>query len=132
MPSAAVVDRLRAGARDRAVSARGIGEGVGVDGEVGRHGDVGGDVGVGARVGRGGVAPVDEVVAGVGYRRHRGAVGAVVDRLRAGARDRAVGARGVGQGVGVDGEAGRHVMLAVTLVSVRGLAVESSLQLTKW
>ena len=39
------------------------------------------DVGVGARVGRRVVAPLDEVVACAGNRRHRRAAGAVVDRL---------------------------------------------------
>ena len=54
------------------------------------------------------------------------AVGAVVDGLRARAGDRAVGVRGVGQRVGVDGEGGRDGMFAVTLVSVRVAVVTPS------
>ena len=70
--------------------------------------------------GQNAVAPVDEVVAGSRHRRDRRAARAVVDRLRGRAGDRTVGARRVGQGVGVDGEVGRDGDVAVTLVSVPG------------
>ena len=46
---------------------------------------------------------------------------------------RAVGAGGVGQGVGVDREVGADADSSpLTLGSVRGLAVRGSLQATKW
>ena len=92
----------------------------------GRH------VGVGAGAVVDVVAPVDEVVAGARHRRHRRAAAAIVDRLRGGAGDRAVGTGRVGQGVGVDGEAGGHRDVGGHVGVGAGGGQTSSLQLTKW
>ena len=72
------------------------------------------------------VAPVDEVVPGSWHRRDlRAPLAPWFTVCGVVPRDRTVRTRRVGQGVGVDGEAGRDGDVAVTLVSVRGLAVES-------
>ena len=107
--SGAVVDRLRRGAGDRTVGAGGVGEGITTDGEIGGDAAVCHHVGVGAWVGGGAIAPADEVVAGPWHGGDTGASGAVVDGLGSGAGERAVGACGVSEGEGVDGEVRRHV-----------------------
>ena len=89
---AAVIDRLRGRAGQRAVRPGDERHRVRVDGEVGGDGQVGGDVGdrqgvVAADVVAG---PAGEVVAQVGHGGDRGAVGAVIDRLRGRAGQRAV------------------------------------------
>jgi len=102
-----VINRLREGARDCAVGARSVSQGEGINGKVGRGSYVRRHVGIRAR-GNGGaiIAPIDEVVSETGNRRHQRAIGTVINRLREGARNRAVGARSIGQGEGVDGEVG--------------------------
>ena len=102
----AVVDRLRGGADERAVGAGGVGQGEGVDREGRGHALVRGDVNVGARRRQHAIAPVHKRVAGGRHGGDGAAAGAVVDGLRRGAGERAVGARGVSQGVGVDREVG--------------------------
>ena len=108
-PVGAAGDAHRAARVDGAAGAGGGGDREGVDGEAGRDREVGAHVGVGAGRREQAVAPGDEVVAGVGHGGDLAAVGAVVHRLRAGAADRAVVAGGVGERVGVEGEARRHV-----------------------
>ena len=97
-----VSDRLRRGARDRAIRPGAVCQGVGVAVEVRGDSDVCGHGKVRAARRQDPVAPVDEVVAAVRHGGHRSAVGTVSDRLRRGARDRTVGPGAVCQGAGAD------------------------------
>ena len=102
-----MVHRLGAGAGDGTVRARRVRECVGLN-EIRRHCPVGGHVRVGARVLGGTVAPVEEPVTGIGHGGDRGRARAVAHRLGGGAGDGPVRTRQIGEGVGVDGETGRH------------------------
>ncbi len=103
-----VVDRLRCGSRDAAVGSGGICQGVGVDGKAGGHRYISRHIAVRPRIGRAVVTPFYEMVIRGGNRCHGCAAGSVVDRLRCGSRDAAVGSGDICQDVGVDGKAGRH------------------------
>ena len=95
-----VVDRLRCGSRDAAVGSGGICQDVGVDGKAGRHRYISRHIAVHARIGCVVVAPLHKMVIGCRNRCHGCAAGSVVNRLRCGSRDAAVGSGGICQDVG--------------------------------
>ena len=98
--AAAGVDRLRCAATYGAIAAGRIGQRIGRDRKAGSNRQVSGHVRLLAGGGRHAVAPGDEVIPGVGYRRYLAAGTARDDRLRRGAADGTVGAGRIAQGVG--------------------------------
>ena len=99
-----VLHGLRRGAADRAIGVGEVAQRVGVDRKLCNHTQVGHHVGIGPRGRQHTITPLHEVVVGVRDRGDRRSVCAVIDGLRRDPADRAIGAGGVAQRVGVDRE----------------------------